>query len=208
MGCSSSSNAGSPNSKVIFGYWNMRGGSRGNTARYLLNYCRVDYTEKTYIVGEPEWKKFKEGNPSGMDFPNLPYIIDGDAKITESLAVQQYIAMKWKPELIGRNPQDKAKVRQMHCVVYDVFINKMIKPGFGTDDRNAVYAGAIEAFRPIFSRLQSQPYICGNNLTLPDFMLFEAVNYLNRICEDPASPGQVKTYVDFPFLQDYYNRMS
>ena len=164
MGCSSSSSssAGQPKGKVILGYWNMRGGSRGNTARYLLNYCGVNYEEKTYVVGEPEWKTFKETNPSGIPFINLPYIMDGATKITESLAIQQYIAARWKPELIGRTPQEKAKVYQMHSIVYDIFINKMIKPGFGTDDRNAVYSGACDGFRPIFERLESQPFICGD----------------------------------------------
>ena len=110
MGCSSSSSssAGQPKGKVIFGYWNMRGGSRGNTARYLLNYCGVDYTEKTYKVEETEWRQFKEANPNGIPFPNLPYIMDGATKVTESLAIQHYIAAKWKPELIGRTPQEKA----------------------------------------------------------------------------------------------------
>lgn len=39
----------------------------------------------------------------GLDFPNLPYFIDGDYKITETLAIHAYIAEKWNPELLGKD---------------------------------------------------------------------------------------------------------
>ena len=32
----------------------------------------------------------------GMDYPNLPYLIDGDVKMSESLAMLKYIARKGK----------------------------------------------------------------------------------------------------------------
>ena len=41
--------------KLVLGYWNLRGGPRGNGARYLLNYCGADYTEKTYELDGGEW---------------------------------------------------------------------------------------------------------------------------------------------------------
>ena len=87
--------------KLVFGYWAMRGGTRGNGARYLLNYCGADYTEKTYNMDGVEWQQDK---PNLMPFCNLPYIIDGNVKISETLAVHQYIASKYKPELLGRTP--------------------------------------------------------------------------------------------------------
>lgn len=57
-------------------------------ARYLLAYCKVSYAEKTYVMGEDEWKQNKD---TVMPFANLPYIIDGDAKVSETMAVHQYI---------------------------------------------------------------------------------------------------------------------
>ena len=90
-----------PGKKLELGYWAMRGGPRGNGARYLLNYCGADYTEKSYMMDGGEWQQVK---PNLMPFCNLPYIIDGNVKISETLAVHQYIASKYKPELLGRTP--------------------------------------------------------------------------------------------------------
>ena len=87
--------------KLVFGYWNLRGGPRGNPTRYLLNYCRVPYEEKTYVFGEDEWKNTKD---SLFPLANLPYVINGETKIAETFAVQEYIAAKYMPELSGTTP--------------------------------------------------------------------------------------------------------
>ena len=75
---------------LIFGYFNMRGSARGNPTRFILNYAGVPYEEKTYVAGSGEWQSQRDGLE--MDFPNLPYIIDGDLKLSESVAIQMYIA--------------------------------------------------------------------------------------------------------------------
>ena len=93
--------------KPIFGYWNIRCGPRGSVNRNILNYAGVDYTEKTYDVETKEGKELwylNEKTNLGFAFPNLPYFIDGDFKVTESKAVTLYICEKWAPELLGANP--------------------------------------------------------------------------------------------------------
>ena len=95
MGCSSSASAGNasnpqsqtssgaaPTSKkggVIFGYFGgLRGGPRGNSCKYLLNYCGVTYTDRKFPVedGQKEWKAYK--STCGIPFAGLPYLTDGD----------------------------------------------------------------------------------------------------------------------------------
>ena len=86
----------------------MRQGPRGNVNRYLLAYAGVDFEDKRYDVtsadGVAEWMK-RDKQSLGFDFPNLPYIIDGDFKLTESKAVSTYICDKWAPELLGTTPE-------------------------------------------------------------------------------------------------------
>ena len=115
MGCSSSSAAGTANDstvtrkgkKVTLGYWSIRAGHRGHVNRHLLAYAGVDFEDKRYDFKDnaAEWKE-KDKKNLGIEFPNLPYIIDGDFKLTESKAVTRYICERWKPELLGSGPQE------------------------------------------------------------------------------------------------------
>ena len=72
-----------------------------------------------------------------MPFCNLPYIIDGNTKISETLAVHQYIASKYKPELLGRTPQEKGRSYQLQNVVIDKFIAGVIGKAFDPNSDKA-----------------------------------------------------------------------
>ena len=85
--------------KPILGYWQVRG--KGQQIKHLLAFCEVDYDLTNYQQGEgpdfsrQEWydQKYKLDLP----FPNLPYYIDGDVKLTESKSIMKYIAKKYNP---------------------------------------------------------------------------------------------------------------
>ena len=66
----------------------------------------VEYTVGT---GEEMRKDFRDKKDSlEMDFPNLPYYIDGDLKISETLAIHKYIADKHNFNLLGRDSMHRA----------------------------------------------------------------------------------------------------
>ena len=75
-------------SKPTLGYWNIR--ALAQPIRYLLVIAEVDFIDKRYPFGEGNtfaeiesigkyWRQDKEN--LGLDFPNLPYYIDGDVKV-------------------------------------------------------------------------------------------------------------------------------
>ena len=53
----------------------------------------------------------------GLDFPNLPYVIDGDYKITESIAIHRYLADKYCPSLLGNNTEHRAEVTMLEGIL-------------------------------------------------------------------------------------------
>jgi glutathione S-transferase len=96
MGCSqsdagvaqrpqSTTSTGGKSGKPKLGYWNLRG--RGASLKYFLAYCKVDYEFVEYNTAPDGSSWFGVKNTLGLAFPNIPYIIDGDVKITENVAV-------------------------------------------------------------------------------------------------------------------------
>lgn len=112
------------NSQIEFGYWGIRG--RGQTGRLLLHYTGADWKDKKYTAPNEWFDKDKKN--LGLAFPNLPYLIEGELKITESLAVYRYIINRSdkRSDLFGKNLQDQGRVDCIAGVYEDIS-----KPIFG-----------------------------------------------------------------------------
>ena len=101
--------------QVVLGYWNIRGFSE--PIRTLLEYLEIPYVQETYVEVE-EWMPKKQSG--AMEFPNLPYLIDGDLTLTESEAIMAHLALKAnKPELNGKD-EDKARFLQLRGVITEM----------------------------------------------------------------------------------------
>jgi len=85
-------------------YWNIRG--LGEPIRMMLEYLGVKYENK-YKASIEEW--VKEKNQIGIELHNLPYIVDGDVKLTQSFAIMRYLARKHKTLL----PKTELETQQL-----------------------------------------------------------------------------------------------
>jgi glutathione S-transferase len=90
--------------RPILGYWCMRG--RAGAARALLTHLEVDFENKIYASPQ-EWAEAKPNLP--LNFPNLPYYIDGDVKMSESMAILRQICRKYAPTYLGRTLKEQAQ---------------------------------------------------------------------------------------------------
>ena len=83
----------------------------------MFHYAEVDFEDVVYECGPaPEHNKdcwFSVKNTLGLDFPNLPYLFDGDVNLTESMAIHKYIARKWSPALLGANALEYANAEML-----------------------------------------------------------------------------------------------
>ena len=126
--------------KLTIGYWKIRG--LISPVKYILEYLGKEYNAVDYEQGDgPEFSResWLQVKPNlGLDFPNLPYLLDGDVKITESGAMLRYIANKYGDQSFsGKNAKDKAIVDMMYGVVSD--IKSAVGPHmYGTGDKNSV----------------------------------------------------------------------
>ena len=89
-----------------------------------MKYSNIDYELVEYEQGDgPDFSKeawFSEKHNLGFDFPNLPYLIDGDFKLTETQAIHKYLAAKCQPELLGEDVEHKAYIDMLANVIYDL----------------------------------------------------------------------------------------
>ena len=82
-----------------------------------MAYTEADWEDVKY---SDQWHG-KDKEQLGFDFPNIPYIIEGDFKLTESSAIQRYIIERSeKKELLGKDIKERGQVNQLLGVMSDV----------------------------------------------------------------------------------------
>ena len=116
----------------------------------------------------------------------LPFLETNQGNISESKAIEYYLCSKFKPELLGGNVFEKAKINQWiefgccelnRCnksIIYPIFgWNDFCKESFNRDNQKLKdYLKIIE------NELSKKKYIAGENLTLADVVLFRYLRYL------------------------------
>ncbi|XP_049736120.1 glutathione S-transferase Mu 1 isoform X1 [Elephas maximus indicus] len=185
---------------VTLGYWDIRG--LAHAIRLLLEYTDSNYEEKKYTMGDaPDYDRSQWLNEKfklGLDFPNLPYLIDGAHKITQSNAILRYIARKH--DLCGETEEEKIRV--------DILENQVMDTSM--DLSRVCYSPDFEKLKPqyleglpdkmrLFSEfLGKRPWFAGDKITFVDFLAYDILD-LNRIFEPKCLDA-------FPNLKDFIAR--
>ncbi|XP_064029939.1 glutathione S-transferase 2-like [Pogoniulus pusillus] len=163
---------------VTLGYWELRG--LANAIRLLLEYTDTPYEEKRYQPGRaPEYDRrewLEEKEKLGLDFPNLPYLIDGPIKLTQSNAIVRYIARKHN--MCGETEQEKVYVDLLENELMDLRMNFV----------RLCYSADFEKLKPAYlehlprklqelSRfLGSRKWFVGDKLTYVDFVAYDVLD--------------------------------
>ncbi len=185
---------------LTLGYWNIRG--MAEPIRMLMEHLGVNYKEELYELGPgPEFNRdqwLKQKFSLGLDFPNLPYLIDSPLKITESLAIMRYICHKFEPKLLGTTLEEWAYVDMLAGVLYDLIQAKgdiMYSP-----DPTKVPQRRFDSLNATVKRfaemLNTKKFLAGDKLTYVDFIAAEALESINDLIEPIF-----KTY---PSLERYH----
>ena len=80
----------------------------------MFYYLKIDFEDKIYECGDaPDFDKscwLDVKQTLGLEYPNLPYLIDGNVSITETVAIMQYIAKKYDSSLLGSSAAEVGRV--------------------------------------------------------------------------------------------------
>ncbi|XP_046323159.1 glutathione S-transferase Mu 3 isoform X1 [Marmota monax] len=190
----------SSTSSMVLGYWDIRG--LAHAIRLLLEFTDTSYEEKRYICGEApdydrsQWLdvKFK----LDLDFPNLPYLMDGNNKITQSNAILRYIARKHN--MCGDTEEEKIRVDIMENQIMD-FRMQLIRLCYNSDHEKMKpqYLEQLPGQLKLFSLfLGKYSWFAGEKLTFVDFLTYDVLDQ-NRMFEP-------KCLDEFPNLKAFMCR--
>ena len=147
----------------------------------------------------------------GMEFPNLPYVIDGDFMLSESKAVNVYICDRWAPALMGSTPIERASIIMIQNVLNDKWCT-IVPAIFGTGDKNDLIEKLTSALPPLVEYLGSKPFLHGDSVRLTDFILFEIFESANAVVEDdrhrtahPTLAAHHARMLTLPTFSAYFN---
>ncbi|XP_065911825.1 glutathione S-transferase Mu 4-like [Dysidea avara] len=160
------------------GYWKIRG--LAQPIRLLLAYTGTDYEDVRYEVGKPPdydktcWYSVKE--TLGLPFPNLPYYIDGDIKITQSNAILRYIGEKHN--LAGTTEQDRVTVLTLENELMDFsFVQLAYDRGFTEEMRDSYIKDVKGRKLKRFSAfLADREWNAAGGVTFVDFVMYELLD--------------------------------
>nr|ACE81254.1 glutathione S-transferase mu4 [Tigriopus japonicus] len=181
-------------------YWDIRG--LAQPIRLLLEYTGTKFEDKQLVCGPgPNYDKSvwtNEKHKLGLDFPNLPYFVDGDRKITQSNAILRYIARKHN--LLGQTEEEQMRVDIMAEQSMD-FRNGLVRLCYNQsfdqvkDDYLAALVSKLDEFAKF---LGDRPWFAGESLTFVDFIMYELLDQHRVLAPEVVNQS--------PKLVDYLNR--
>lgn len=145
-----------------------------------------------------------------MPFPNLPHWVDGEFKLAETVAVHQYLAAKYQPELLGRDSHERGIVRMIENVTRSDFNEKITGLMYGQDDAKVLEDATLEGIKPIEKYLNGKQFLAGKNVTYADFIFFEILDKSfwasnNKLAEaNPNCVAYHKRVSSLPGLKEYF----
>ncbi len=161
--------------KLILVYWACR--NRAGVFRNLLDYCKLSW--KNQFIE-------KKDTEAGLNYPQIPYLLDGDKKITETLNLLNFIPRAGnKKELTG---ETRDKHKEVEAAIKEAMILRdelgrlMETKGDFSKAKEEFFKGDGSQGREIlheFDRNLKDKEWLVEDISTADFYLFEAVDLIH-----------------------------
>ena len=174
----------------------------------------VQLTKAPVELQDVDWedketrKTLSPKSPTGT-FPFLELSEGG--VLSESRAIENYLAMKHKPELLGENELEKAQIKQWSdFAIFEIGFcaKEIVYPLFGwkpycKDSANKANERLKEFMRTLDAHIKDKEFIMGTKLTLADVTLFRELKYFFQL----VFPKGLRDKV-FPNVTNWFQKMA
>ena len=151
-------------------------------------------------------KTLSPKSPTGT----FPFLECEEGVLSESKAIEIYLAEKYKPELLGKDDLEKAQVRQwMDFASFELAdcAQKIIYPIFGwkpycKESADEVNTKIKEFMKSLDQQVKGKRYAFGEQITLADISLFRHLKFFFQL----VWPKKIRESI-FPNVNDWFLRV-
>jgi glutathione S-transferase len=186
--------------------------SSAGRSHWMLEECGIPYEYNLIDLRDAKAvAAYREKvNPGGR----IPYIIDGDLRLAESVAINFYLAEKYAPALWGQKVEERAHIFQwslwaitnLQPLVYETMMHTFLLPEAQRNPTRAEEgrAGAHELIEQLESQLPVSGYAACDRFTVADVNLCSVVGWAASM--GVAIPPRVKAWLDVVRARPAYIR--
>jgi glutathione S-transferase len=187
----------------------LYGSPRSSAGRcvWTLEEAGIAYTLKDVDMKNKEHKSeaYLNINPMGK----VPAMIDGDVTLFESMAINYYIAEKYKKELLGTNDGEKGLAMQwsfwatseLQPPIIEIFIQKVFMPDDKRDQ--SIIENNLKKIPSLLSvlnnSLKEKKYLSGSQFTIGDINTASVVSICPMLGID---------FTDYPNIKNWLHSMN
>lgn len=180
------------------------GGKMGSSfrAHWMLAEAGVEYETAPVDMAAKEHKgeAFLKLNPMGQ----VPVMVDGDFVLTESMAINEYIAAKYMPAFLGSTPEQKADAWRWSLWAYlnvQKHFGAMAFQALWAPEKNEeAFAKDAEAVKPYLAildaHLAGKEYLLGKEFSTADINAGVAVIYGVMVAYDFSNYPNIAAWID------------
>ena len=172
----------------------------------------IEVSKAPVTLENVDWSEEDKRKPLVTKSPTgtFPYLECEEGVLSESKAIEIYLAEKYKPELLGKDDIEKAQVRQwMDFASFELAdcAQKIVYPIFGwkpyckqsADEANTKIK---EFMKALDQQVKGKRYAFGEQLTLADIALFRQLKFFFQL----VFPKNLREKV-FPNVTDWFLRV-
>ncbi len=188
-------------------------GSRAIRPIWTAEEMGLDY-ELTMMPFPPRvfMKKYLDVNMLGT----IPYLTDGDVKMTESVAMAQYLAEKYGPTDLRVLPDEPDYPSYLNWLFHSdatltfpqtvVLRYKLQEPGVADAAVDGYSRWFVSRLKLLETTLEDREYLCSDRFTIADICVSYAITLADSLGIEQAFKPNIKRWTDMLFERAAYKK--